>query len=122
MPFLIYAPGLIPEPRVIDRVVNSVDILPTLAGLIGIPHRNTTLGRDMFEERPPDAEFSFCRFGITNDEFYYHQRLDQLFRHHSETPALDVSDQYPDQIKKMRRLWWDLYETSRYMLYHNKSN
>ncbi len=49
-PLLIYAPGRI-APRRVESWAQQIDVLPTLAGLAGIAHRNTTLGRDLLDSR-----------------------------------------------------------------------
>ena len=58
-PLLIYAPGRI-APRRIETWAQQVDVLPTLASLAGIGHRNTTLGRDLL-----DARFDASRIAFT---------------------------------------------------------
>jgi Sulfatase len=57
-PLLIYAPGRV-APRRIDRWAQQVDVLPTLAALAGIGHRNTTLGRDLLDPRFDDSRIAF---------------------------------------------------------------
>jgi glucan phosphoethanolaminetransferase (alkaline phosphatase superfamily) len=47
-PLLIYSPGRV-APRRIDSWAQQVDVLPTLASLVGIGYRNTTLGRDLLD-------------------------------------------------------------------------
>ncbi len=49
-PLLIYAPGRV-APRRVDSWAQQVDVLPTLASLVGIGYRNTTLGRDLLDAR-----------------------------------------------------------------------
>jgi hypothetical protein len=36
-----------------------------------------------------------------------------------DTPQVDVRDKDPDRFKKMSSLLTGVFETSRYMLYHN---
>jgi phosphoglycerol transferase MdoB-like AlkP superfamily enzyme len=49
-PLLIYAPGRV-APRKVEHWAQQVDVLPTLASLVGIGYRNTTLGRDLLDPR-----------------------------------------------------------------------
>jgi phosphoglycerol transferase MdoB-like AlkP superfamily enzyme len=58
-PLLVYAPGRVAARRV-DSWAQQVDVLPTLASIAGIEHRNTTLGRDLL-----DARFDATRIAFT---------------------------------------------------------
>ncbi len=58
-PLLVYAPGRV-APRRIESWAQQVDVLPTLAALAGVAHRNTTLGRDLL-----DARFDASRIAFT---------------------------------------------------------
>jgi glucan phosphoethanolaminetransferase (alkaline phosphatase superfamily) len=57
-PLLIYAPGRVAARR-IDSWAQQVDVLPTLAALAGIAHRNTTLGRDLLDPRFDATRIAF---------------------------------------------------------------
>ena len=37
-------------------------------------------------------------------------------------PEVDVSAQYPEETAKLSELLFGLYETTKYMLYHNKAS
>jgi hypothetical protein len=54
-PLLIYSPGRV-APKRVESWAQQVDVLPTLASLVGIGYRNTTLGRDLL-----DAQFDASR-------------------------------------------------------------
>jgi hypothetical protein len=58
---------------------------------------------------------------VLDDEFYL--RLDpgapRLFRYRSQAAAEDVHERYPEKVAELRRLHDALYESSKYMLYHN---
>ena len=47
MPLIFWGPALLGAHRKIDRPVGQIDILPTIAGLIGGGGRNNSLGRDV---------------------------------------------------------------------------
>jgi len=120
VPFVIYAPGLV-KGR-IDFTASLPDALPTSLGLIGVPYLNTAIGRDLLAFGPGDRHFSLIGLnGVLDDEFYF--RLDpggpRLFRYRSEAGAQDVHERYPEKVAELRRLHEALYETSKYMLYHN---
>jgi arylsulfatase A-like enzyme len=122
VPLVIYAPGLIQGARRIDFAASLTDSLPTALGLLGIPYVNTGLGRDLLNLAPNDPHFSLIdRNGVLDDQFY--MRLDpggaRLFRYRSQAALEDVSGQYPEKLAELERLHEALYETSKYLLYHN---
>jgi phosphoglycerol transferase MdoB-like AlkP superfamily enzyme len=122
VPCVIYAPGLVKGGRHIDFTASLTDSLPTALSLIGVPYLNTGLGRDVLDLGPGDRHFSLIGFtGVLDDEFYF--RLDpggpRLFRYRSEKGAEDVHERFPEKAAELQRLHEALYETSKYMLYHN---
>jgi phosphoglycerol transferase MdoB-like AlkP superfamily enzyme len=122
VPCVIYAPGLVKGGTRVDFTASSIDVLPTVLGLIGVPYLNTALGRDVLDLGPGDRHFSMIGFnGVLDDEFYF--RLDpggpRLFRYRSEQGAEDVHERYPEKVADLQRLQEALYETSKYLLYHN---
>ena len=122
VPCVIYAPGLVKGGRRIDFTASLPDSLPTALSLIGVPYLNTALGRDLLDLGPGDRHFSLIgHTGVLDDEFYF--RLDpggpRLFRYRSEKGAEDVHERFPEKVAELQRLQQALYETSKYMLYHN---
>ncbi len=132
VPGLIYAPGYL-EPRVIEEVVSLVDMAPTVASLLGMPYRNTTLGRDI---QMPVAEKDQARFiviregsfpilGMVTKEFLLRINHDgtgaSLHRVNSETPEADVSKEFPEMTKHLSELALAIYESSRYQFYQNRA-
>jgi len=125
VPFVMYAPGYLSQGRVIDTTASLVDVLPTVFGLIGVPHMNKTLGRDLLTSRPTDEHFAFIDSiygGLLNDEFFLlidPRGGQRLYRYRSDSPLEDVSGHYPDEAATIARLHRAIYETSKYLLYHN---
>jgi phosphoglycerol transferase MdoB-like AlkP superfamily enzyme len=131
VPFVIYGPGLIRKGKVFDTIASQVDILPTLAGITGTPFLNTTLGRNLFDTRFNSQRYAFIQskrgavpeIGLLSDKFYLVMNADgtnkRLYPYYSETPMIDLGEQFPDQKREMSRLCRGLYETSKYLLYHN---
>ena len=126
VPLLFYAPGMLaPEKR--EEVVSQVDVLPTIAGIAGIPYTNTTLGRDVYHQRE-GKHFAFTimhdegKIGVITNDFYFRKNLhfnkEEL---HFLRPDLHYSARQIDSIKKeMSQFTSAYYETARWMLVHNK--
>ena len=131
VPFIIYGPEYITEPRTVGTVCSLTDVLPTVLNLAGVPYRAQTIGRDVLhlQGQEPLAliinkKLTPHSFGVVGKDFYLRVFLDgsgdSLHRLDSETPLVDVRDQYPDVYHTYRRYAVALYEGARYMLYHNK--
>ncbi len=130
VPFVIWAPGLIKEPKVIDKVASEVDALPTLAALAGQSYTETSFGRDLFNPKYDDQRYAFTithslppKIGLVSDKFYY--RMDaggagKLHKIYSNTPLEDHQNSYPDIAKKMRELVIGLHETMQYLPHFNR--
>jgi hypothetical protein len=130
VPHIIYAPALL-EPRVIDEAVNLVDVLPTVAGLLGLEYTNRTLGRDLQlsaqgRERVVPlvlVEGSLPVIGAVSSDFLVKMNFDgsepTLHELDSDTPAEDVSGRHPEEFERLRKLAYGAYETAHFMLYDN---
>lgn len=130
-PFLIYAPKLLPA-QVIDNIGSELDVLPTAAGLAGIDYINTTLGRDLFDPQFDDRRYAFTithsrnsELGLVSNDFYYmifeNGDKPRLFTLNGEQSQQNLVEQHPQIAQQMRELTFGLFETTRYLLYHNKS-
>jgi len=131
VPLLIYAPGLLGPRREISTVASEVDVLPTVASLVGVPYLNTTLGRDLLDPHFDDRRCAFTmtdqfrvpEIGLLGDRFYLRMPRDggvaTLHDLASADPVADVAGAYPGERERMQALCRGLYETARYMLRHN---
>ncbi len=133
VPLLIYSPGLIKEPAVISSIASSLDLMPTIAGLVGKEYINKAFGRDLFDESFEGRGFAFTftpfrtppRHGLLMDEFYVNIEPDgsySLFYRGEDKDYRCIREEYPDAGEYMFRLGNAVYEYSRYLLYHNKRN
>ena len=129
-PLIFYAPKLL-KPKQIDKVATELDLLPTIAGLTGIEYINTTLGRDLFDVNFDDKRFAFTIFhgrnstlGLLGENYYYSIMEDgsnaALYDIHAKDSRQNIMQQHPEQAAKMRELTFGIFETTKYMLHHNK--
>lgn len=131
VPLVIYAPKLIPDGKVIDKVASEVDLLPTIAGLAGNGYIDTTLGRDLLDERYDNMRYAFTvthdyglEIGLLDKEFYFRMNSDgtkkTLNQLSNDEPRTNVMEQFPDKAQKYEQLTRALFETDRYMRFHNE--
>ncbi|MBD3648065.1 MAG: LTA synthase family protein [Pseudomonadales bacterium] len=130
VPHMIFAPALL-QPRIFEQATSLVDMLPTVAGLAGIGYTNTTLGRDVLADAAEGTravplvleEGSFPVIGAVTKDFLLRMNHDgtdaSLHDLSSETPGENVAQEYPGEFERLQPLTRGLYETSRYLLYHN---
>jgi phosphoglycerol transferase MdoB-like AlkP superfamily enzyme len=131
VPLLIYAPGLIKEPKTITTILSEMDLLPSIASLIGKSYINTSLGRDIFNPYFRSKPFAFTytvfraapRMGLISPEFYLNMEPGgayNLYRWDSSSKPEDLKQLYPEKALQMAEMTKAIYEYSRYLLYHNK--
>jgi phosphoglycerol transferase MdoB-like AlkP superfamily enzyme len=54
IPWVILGPAVVKEPRRIGSLGSSLDVSPTILGLIGRPYQTMFFGRDLLDESPPN--------------------------------------------------------------------
>lgn len=132
VPFIIHAPGIIEEAKVMDVNASLVDILPTVLELAGLPYENRTMGRNLFDIDPDwnyvtvfggdrSARPSIGLIGAEHYlQMYYNGEQPRLYS--LLEPSLDNerTELEPEKAAQMKNLLEGLYETQRYMLHHNK--
>ncbi len=130
VPLLIWAPGLLPARRY-EKICSQVDVLPTLAGLCGVPYRNTALGRDLLDTaryggKDGGKELAFIYdpdqawIGVVQGNYYYRRQL-QTGR--EEMVPVVSPDPAPPQAateQEMGRLSAGIYDVAHYLLLQNK--
>lgn len=131
VPFIIYGPGLIKQGKVFDTLASQMDILPTIAGLVGAPALDTTIGCNLLDPRLASERYALIQtergavpsLGLVGEDFFLTLNADgsdtRLYRYDSTRPILDVAGQYPDRVREMSELCLGLYHASKYLLYHN---
>jgi phosphoglycerol transferase MdoB-like AlkP superfamily enzyme len=101
-PLLIYSPKHV-APRRIDSWAQQVDVMPTIASLVGIGYRNTTLGRDLLDPTFDDTrvafEFQFTGIGeegVLVDHFMFVDRKPPAaFDVLSDKPTMNLFKKIP---------------------------
>ncbi|NQD35754.1 sulfatase-like hydrolase/transferase [Permianibacter sp. IMCC34836] len=132
VPGIIYAPGYL-QPRVIDEPMSLVDMFPTVAGLLGEPYLNTTLGQD-FQMRKPEQQAIFLlltegyqpTLGGLSKDYLVRMKWDgsnaTLHALHSDDPKRDVAKEHPDVFAWLSEFTKAEYETARYQFYQNRKS
>lgn len=128
-PLLFHAPALLP-PRSDDRIASEVDLLPSLASLAAPAYVNTTLGRSLFDPRFDSDRYAFTithspipEIGLLSKDFYFRMLengQNKLLAHLDSTDATaNVIERYPEVARRMESLTRGIFETARWMRYHN---
>jgi len=130
VPHIYYAPKLL-KPRVIEAAVSLVDVMPSMAGLAGIPYRNTTMGRDINNPAPEGERTIFTKdsakmnpmIGAVTKDFMYRIRYgsnyEALHDLNADDPETDVSATHPEKAAYLRKIALGIYDTTKYMFHHN---
>ncbi|NVZ72471.1 LTA synthase family protein [Pseudomonas costantinii] len=129
VPLLIHAPGL--QPQVIEEAVGLADLLPTVAGMAGMPFSNGAMGRDIQQPAPEGErvvplvlhEGTFPVIGGVTKDFLLQMQHDgsspTLHDLASQTPREDVAEQHPEEFQRLQGLTRGLHESARLMLFRN---
>jgi phosphoglycerol transferase MdoB-like AlkP superfamily enzyme len=127
VPLLFYAPAII-NPQRRSEVVSQIDVLPTIAGMIHQPYTNTTLGRDLVNQKGKEnAAFIIHhdegKIGVVTDNYYFAKHLwfnkETLEPIQPNLPPLTA--QQTDSVKRhLSELTSAIYETAKWMLVNNK--
>jgi phosphoglycerol transferase MdoB-like AlkP superfamily enzyme len=133
VPYLIHSPRYI-KPGVETKIASEMDVMPTMAGLMGVPYKTRSFGRDLFNPQFDSyrAAFSYnwyAPFNLTliDQDFYFeyipYNNNGKLVKH-SMNPLDKYSDEnlkdkFPEKYQEMEQLSKGLYESAKYLLYHN---
>ena len=132
VPLLFYGPSIV-QPKRMDNVCSQVDVLPSIAGAVGQSFRNTTIGRNLFDPTLPQYPLRFSsafiidpdekKMGVVSDDYYYRKSIGKEegvlvpVKNNKPVPAGRVKDSISHRLNELTNA---IYESSRYMLYHNK--
>jgi len=134
VPFIIYDPSNIGSAQTIETVCSLPDLMPTLTAYLGIPFTNQTLGTNRLNNEPDDErvaliinkKYSPKSYGAIGQKYYLqifdNGSWDSLHDLWSDNPIEDVKNLKPLIYEKFKQKTNLLYETSKYMLYHNQQD
>jgi phosphoglycerol transferase MdoB-like AlkP superfamily enzyme len=105
IPFIIYAPKIIPQAQLFDCLGGQIDMFPTVMHLLGLPYINNTFGIDLLKERRPFIYFSADdKWGVINDTFFLMETeygYERLYRYREEdmTNYIEQNQSLVDEMK-----------------------
>jgi arylsulfatase A-like enzyme len=126
----MYGPKYL-EPRIIEEATSLVDMVPTIAGLLGVDYVNSAMGRDISGPVPEGERAVYTQtsgkrapvIGAVTKNYMLrmwhdgtHARLHDL---HAEDPSADVSAQFPEKTRLLKDIAMGTYETTKFQFYHN---
>ena len=131
VPFFIYGPS-VKGGVVRSDVSQLVDLLPTVNGLAGKTYENRTMGRDLMNDAIPldplaliiNKKMAKHHIAVVGQKYYLSMEKDgtnmQLHELGSDEPLVDVKAKFPEIADRYFYRLKGIYETTKYMLYHNK--
>ena len=131
VPLIVYGNRLKEKGVIRDNVSMLPDLMPTIAGFAGINYHNQTLGHDLMSLKDNQNSYAltvgkdraYPVIGLVGKQYYltmYHDGTNiNLYDLYSSGPTRDVKLEHPNLTTEYSRLVRGLYETSKYMLYHN---
>ena len=132
VPLLFYAPSLL-KPARLNSTCSQTDILPTVASILKVPYRNTTLGRNLFDTTRDKSilfyENAFLfdpeerKIGMMTNEYYYSRSLltnREIFVSSKHNDSIPLTPHTGNVKSFISRLTDAYYETAKYMILNNK--
>jgi phosphoglycerol transferase MdoB-like AlkP superfamily enzyme len=130
-PLIIYAPELI-QPKQFDYPVSEVDMMATIAGLTGQTYVNTAIGRDIldkgFDQKKHYAFYIQHKnnplLSLMSKEYIFRVRANgeerALYRYYYDKKDENLVDKYPELAKEMESVCRGIFESTRYIRFHNR--
>jgi Phosphoglycerol transferase and related proteins, alkaline phosphatase superfamily len=124
VPLIVLGPRI--EPSVNNKVSSQADVTATMAGLLGIEHTQTAIGRNIFDKNLEDGALIITspaaplEIGFVQGDYYYlaWSGKEGLFKY-KEDSQKDYCQQEKEKCEKMKNLTQGLYEASRYITFHH---
>ncbi len=137
VPLLFYAPQLI-NPKREHNVCSQTDVLPSIAGLLKQPHRNNTMGVNLFDTINPLLQYKGMlpkenlafiidhgtnTAGIINNNYYFLKNLktgtEEIISivNNNKVEKNAATDSVKNNLRNYTNAY---YETAKYLLLNNK--
>lgn len=131
VPLVLYGKSIISNAKVFDTIASEVDVLPTIASLTKTSYLNTTLGRDLTENKFDKNRYAFTiehgsgrTIGLISDDYYLLMQPDggnkRLHHLMSDDSRADVSAEKPEVADLLTQKLTAIWNTIRYMRENNK--
>jgi phosphoglycerol transferase MdoB-like AlkP superfamily enzyme len=125
IPFIIYAPKIIPQARIFQCFGGQIDMFPTIMHLLGLPYVNNTFGIDLLKEHRPFIYFSAGNsWGVINDTFFLLEPeygCEQLYRYR-EGDLTNYVEQYQSLADEMKIYAQSNMQASQYIISRRKQS
>lgn len=129
VPLVVHSPKYI-KTGISKQIASEVDVMPTIAGYLGIPYKVKALGRDLNEEHTKKYPGAFAYNWyppyhltyIDNTNYYQYipyQGNAVLFDLSKGDTTDNLKDKDKATAEKLEALTKGLYEASKYLLYNN---
>lgn len=127
---MIHAPKLL-KPRVVDEAGSLIDLMPTVAGMLGLHYETQAMGRDLQIPAPEGEravpvilrEGAFPIIGAVTQHHLVRMNADgskaSMHDLNSPNPLVDVSGVNREEFERLSRLALGLHEGARFMMYSN---
>ena len=124
IPLIMYAPEIIPQPKIMDGLGGQIDVFPTAMNILGLPYTNNTLGVDLLSERRPFMYFSATtKYGVVSDSLFLivtqNDGTEGLFRYRDKDRT-NYIDQYREIADEMKNYADANMQTAQYMISQRK--
>ena len=124
VPLTIYSPGLNIVHEEIEEVASSIDLMPTIMGLLNVPYINTSLGRDLLSDKSFQG-YSFLftasnsTYGLLSNNYFVHTNVTGKHLISNRKNGTFINNTNPE-IENMIKLNEGYYHTSRDLRYNNE--
>ncbi len=130
-PFVIFGAPLNRVPERLQIVGTQMDIMPTIAGAIGIPVRNVALGRNLLDPKQTTGyAFVHRRWGtgsevlVFDEEFLLAKKLEiespTLHAYRSRHPIRNMEFENPAKVEAMNNFADGFYDASKFMMLRSR--